>query len=96
MKLIVTLTVALLAGMVLGWVYFQALWATLQRLAERRFPAVWIGASFLLRLGLALVTLMGLVRWGGWPALVAALIGFVAARAILVKRLQPAITAERT
>lgn len=44
--------------------------------------------SLLVRLALVLAVFVLLVRWGGWPALVAALAGFLIARTVLVRRAQ--------
>jgi F1F0 ATPase subunit 2 len=83
------LVLGLVAGAALGWIYFQALWATLEQLPSRHRPGLWIAASLFLRLGLVLAAFVWLVRWGGWAPLVAALLGLIAARAMLVKRFQP-------
>lgn len=88
MRLAASLVIALAAGMALGWVYFQALWATVGNLPMRRRPGLWIAGSLILRLGLVLVVFVWLARWGGWPALVAGLFGFVTARRAAVRRVQ--------
>jgi F1F0 ATPase subunit 2 len=81
--------IPLLAGAALGWVYFQALWATVAQLPVRRRPGLWIAGSLILRLGLVLGAFVWLARWGSWPALVAGLLGFIAARTVLVRCLRP-------
>lgn len=88
MRLATSLVIALVAGMTLGWVYFQALWATIGSLPMRRRPGLWIAGSLILRLGLVFVALVWLVRWGGWPVLVAGLFGFVIARRAAIRRVQ--------
>ncbi|MBI4525392.1 MAG: hypothetical protein HY695_16450 [Deltaproteobacteria bacterium] len=52
-------------------------------------PGLWIAGSLTLRLGLMLGGFVWLQCWGGWPALVAGLLGFIAARTVLVRLLQP-------
>lgn len=89
MSLAASLVIALVVGMALGWVYFQALWVTVAQLPMRRRPGLCIAGSLILRLGLVLGAFVWLARWGGWPALVVGLLGFIAARTALVRRLRP-------
>lgn len=79
---------ACIAGLLLGWVYFEALWATVRRLPRQRRPAMWMALSFLGRLATALAVFVLLARWGNWATLVAALAGFLIARAVLVHRVR--------
>jgi F1F0 ATPase subunit 2 len=88
MSLPAILGVSLLYGIALGSVYFVALWATVRRIARQRRAGTWIAASLAIRLALVLVSFALAVRWGGWPALVAVLAGFVAARSLLAHRLR--------
>jgi F1F0 ATPase subunit 2 len=78
----------MLAGATLGWAYFQGLWATVRRLSQRDHPGRWMAASLFLRLALVLVVFVMAARWGGWPALAAALAGFLAARVLLVRHVR--------
>lgn len=89
MRLAATLAIALVAGAALSWVYFQALWATVAQLSVRRRPGLWIAGSLILRLGLVLGAFVWLASWGSWPALVAGLVGFIAARTVMVRRFRP-------
>jgi F1F0 ATPase subunit 2 len=82
------LGLALLAGMVLGALYFGGLWWTVQRLTSARHPGLLFLASFI---GRTAVTLAGffLIAGGRWQRLLACLAGFVLARFLLVRRWQP-------
>ncbi len=81
------LTLACIGGIGIGLFYFGGLWWTVQRLPEFQRPAVWILGSFLVR---TVVSLGGfyLIMGGQWQRLLAALVGFMAARLVLVKRLK--------
>ncbi len=79
MNEILTLAIALVAGLVLGAIFFGGLWWTVRRGASSPRPARWFFASALLRMS---VTLGGfyLVGGGQWERLLACLVGFVMAR----------------
>jgi F1F0 ATPase subunit 2 len=76
---------ALLAGAGIGWLYFHGLWWTVRALSQRPHPAARVAISLLLRVALAAAGFVLLARAGGWPALVAALLGFLAARTVIVR-----------
>ena len=78
------------SGLALGWIYFHALSKTVATVSQRSHPGVHVAVSALLRLAAALTTLTLLARWGGLPALVAALPGFVLVRTAFVRRMRPA------
>lgn len=86
MSLFATLTLTLLLGAALGWVYFLALWTTVRELPQRGHPGLWVALSFLARLALVVAAFTFVVRWGGWPALAATLAGFLIARTVMVRR----------
>jgi F1F0 ATPase subunit 2 len=79
----------LLAGAALGALYFLWLWWTLLAMVDRRRAGVWFAVNIVLRLAFALAGFALLARWGGWPSTVAGLLGFIAARTLLTRRLQP-------
>lgn len=85
---ILELGVALLAGGGLGAFYFAGLWWTVQKLPTAQSPALLSFGSFLLRTAVVLAGFY-LVMGGHWERLVACLLGFLAARVVLVKRLKP-------
>lgn len=83
------LAVALLLGAVLGSLYFTALWWTLRRLARARRPGMLLFASAVARLALLLCGFYVILDGMHWERLLAALVGFIAVRGVLVRRLGP-------
>lgn len=80
--------VSLIAGALLGVVYFGGLWLTTLHLTESRRPGVVAFGSFLFRLLLAGVVLAWAARGGVLPA-VTALAGFLAVRGVAVRLADP-------
>src|SRR5512135_767773 len=78
------LALVLLAGMLLGAIYFGGLWWTVRKGLASPRPAQWFIVSLLLRLGL---TLLGFYFVAGddWKKLLACLLGFVIARVIVIR-----------
>jgi F1F0 ATPase subunit 2 len=79
------LTLAMLAGSLLGTVFFGGLWWTIQRSVGSNGPALLFGCSFLVRTFIAVAGFY-FVSHGGWQRLLACLFGFLLAR-ILVTRM---------
>jgi len=79
--------VSVVIGAVMGAFYFGGLWLTVRRLATDEKPALLLFGSFLVRSG---VVLSGFyfVTDGRWERLVACLVGFLAARTLLICRLR--------
>ena len=67
------------AGGLLGVIFFGGLWWTLRRAFASKRPAVWVGASLLLRMACVVGGFI-LVSSGDWRRLLACLLGFWAAR----------------
>jgi F1F0 ATPase subunit 2 len=80
------LLLALLAGALLGVVFFGGLWWTVQKGVESESPALWFLGSLLLRTGLILAGFY-VAAQGHWSRLAACLLGFLIARIIVVRRL---------
>jgi F1F0 ATPase subunit 2 len=82
------LVLALVLGAALGVFYFGGLWYTVLRLPETRNPAL---LTFLSYLGRMAVVLAGfyLLSGGNWQRLVASLVGFLAARQVMIRRYRP-------
>ncbi len=80
------LILALLAGVLLGAVFFGGLWWTVKKTVSSDTPARWFLGSLLVRTSLIL-TGFYFIAHGHWQRLLACLIGFVIARVVLVKRL---------
>jgi F1F0 ATPase subunit 2 len=74
-----------LLGVVLGTVYFYALWVTIRRLPQARHPAPLLLASALLRLGMLFTGLYFLTASGHWESLLAAVVGIILARILLTR-----------
>jgi F1F0 ATPase subunit 2 len=85
---IVELGVALLAGGGLGGFYFAGLWWTVRKLPTAQSPALLSLGSFLLRTAVVLAGFY-LVMGDDWERLVACLLGFLAARVAMVRRMKP-------
>ena len=77
------------AGVLIGMFYFSALWWTVKKLPFRQKPALWMFGSLLVRLALVLPAFY-LAAGGDWMRFAACLVGFIAARVFLVRRIQPA------
>ncbi len=84
------LFLAFLAGMLLGAVFFGGLWWTVQRITGSDSPYLVMAVSFFVRAAVVLVGFYLLVR-ADWPFLIAALVGFIAARTILAYKLKPPV-----
>jgi len=77
----------LLAGALLGALFFGGLWWTVRKGVSSPRPALWFFGSSLLRMTIALAGFY-LVAGGQWERLLACLLGFVVAR-LVVARLTP-------
>jgi F1F0 ATPase subunit 2 len=82
------LLLAFVAGVGIGVIFFGGLWWTVRRLGTVESPARLTLASFFVRTGVALVALY-FVMGGEWERLIAALLGMVVIRFLLVRRLRP-------
>jgi F1F0 ATPase subunit 2 len=85
---------SLLAGLLLGAIFFGGLWWTVQRGVSAKTPAVWFLGSLLVR---TMVVLGGfyLVSRGDWRRLIACFIGFFVARVVVTLSTSPAIERKR-
>ncbi len=77
------------AGALIGLFYFSGLWWTIKKLPFRKKPALWVFVSLLVRMAAALLGFY-LAAGGDWMRFAACLAGFIAARMVLVRRIQPA------
>ena len=84
MNELIYLAIALGAGILLGIFFFGGLWWTVRKLVAAQSPALWFLASLGLRMGVALAGFY-LVGRGDWKRLAACLLGFMAARSIVVR-----------
>jgi F1F0 ATPase subunit 2 len=81
------LALAFFAGALLGTFFFGGLWWTIQKGVVSARPALWFLGSLLLRNGVILAGFYFVAR-GHWSSLVACLVGFLIARAVVVRRLR--------
>lgn len=79
---------ALLAGMLLGAMFFGGLWWTVQKGVTSPRPALWFLGSLLLR---SAITLSGFYFVAGddWKRLLACMLGFILARFIAARMATP-------
>jgi F1F0 ATPase subunit 2 len=80
------LTLALVAGLLLGTFFFGGLWWTVQKGVTSERPALWFLVSLLLRTGVILAGFY-VVSQDHWSRFVACLVGFLIARIVVIKRL---------
>src|ERR1700733_9369563 len=80
------LTLALVAGLLLGTFFFGGLWWTVQKALTSEMPALWFVGSLLLRTGVILAGFTFVPR-NHWSRLVMCLLGFLIARFLVVRRL---------
>jgi F1F0 ATPase subunit 2 len=81
---IVALSIALIAGALLGACFFGGLWWTVQKGLTSNHAAWWFFGSTLLRTGLAVVTFY-FISSGDWRKLLACLLGFFIARVVVTR-----------
>jgi F1F0 ATPase subunit 2 len=79
-----TLALAALGGGALGLFFFGGLWWTVRALARARRGALFLLASLLLRGGATLAGFYWLGA-GRWHSMLACLLGFIAARALVLR-----------
>jgi F1F0 ATPase subunit 2 len=79
-----TWILALVAGVLIGLFFFGGLWWTIQKGLNAKNPALWFLGSVLVRTGVAVAGFYW-ISGGGWERLLACLLGFVAARFILLR-----------
>lgn len=83
-----SLASALVAGVLLGAIFFGGLWWTVRRGVSSKRVALWFLGSLLLRMGVALAGFY-LVSVGHWERLLLCLLGFVVARLAVTRLTRP-------
>ena len=83
MNNIVLLSLAGIAGIVLGTLFFGGLWLTVKKSMVSTSPALWFIGSLFLRVS---ITMLGFyyVSAGNWQRLAACMVGFTLARFLVV------------
>ena len=84
----VALVLALVAGVVLGAIFFGGLWWTVRKGVSSKQPALWFFGSLLLRMSIRLAGFY-FVAHGHWERLLVCLLGFVMARLIVTRLTRP-------
>jgi F1F0 ATPase subunit 2 len=84
MNNVILLVLALVAGLLLGFIFFGGLWWTVRRGVFSKSPAIWFIGSTLLRMSIVLAGFYFVGR-GDWQRLVACLLGFIIARFIVLR-----------
>lgn len=79
-----SLTLASIAGMMLGAIFFGGLWWTVRKGVAANHPALWFSGSMVLR---TCIVLLGFyfILGDEWERLLAGLIGFIVARQIVLR-----------
>lgn len=77
-------TLAALAGGFVGLIFFGGLWWTVRKGVSSPRPAIWFLGSVLVRMSIALAGFYFIGR-DDWRRLVAGLLGFVAARFLVIR-----------
>jgi F1F0 ATPase subunit 2 len=78
------LALALVAGLLLGAIFFAGLWWTVRKGVSSKHPALWFLGSMLLRMSMVLLGFYFVGR-GDWQRLVVCLLGFSIARYIVMR-----------
>ncbi len=82
LALIFALILSLLAGVLLGTIFFGGLWWTIRKGISSKQPAMLFFFSLLLRTGIALTGFYTVAR-GDWRRVLACLVGFFLARILV-------------
>lgn len=85
---LLTLTLSLAAGLLLGAIFFGGLYWTVRKGISSKQPALWFFASLLLRMSIALAGFYFIGR-GHWERLIVCLLGFVLARLVVTWLTRP-------
>lgn len=85
-----TLALALVAGVLLGAIFFGGLWWTVRKGVSPKQPALWFFGSLLLRTS---ITLAGFYFVSGrhWERMLLCLLGFVIARFLVTRFTGPPV-----
>ena len=78
------LALALVAGLLLGTIFFGGLWWTVRKGVSSEHPPLWFLGSMLLRMSLVLTGFYFVGR-GDWQRLIVCLLGFIIARFIVMR-----------
>ena len=85
-----SLVPALVAGVLLGVIFFGGLWWTVRKGVSFKNPALWFLGSLLLRMSIALAGFY-VVSNGHWERLLVCLLGFLIARLVVTRFTGPPV-----
>jgi F1F0 ATPase subunit 2 len=85
-----SLALALMAGVLLGTLFFGGLWWTVRKGVSSGHPAAWFLGSLLLRTGLVLAGVYG-VSGGQGERMLSCLLGFLVARFLVLRFTGPPV-----
>ena len=88
MNEVASFSVALVAGGLIGAVFFGGLWLTVQKGLTSEHPALWLFGSTLLRTSFALAGFY-FISQGDWRKLLIGLLGFFIARVVITQLTKP-------
>lgn len=88
-NLILEMTMAFTAGLILGAFYFTALWYTVRQMSSVKSPARLMIGSFVIRMAIILSGFYLIMGVGHWERLAVAMLGFIIIRKILTYLLGP-------
>jgi F1F0 ATPase subunit 2 len=80
MNNLLLLVLMFVTGVLLAIIYLGALWLTLKNLHKRRYAALWLISSLLIRMLLLVFSFYLILGDGHWERLLAALSGFITMR----------------
>jgi F1F0 ATPase subunit 2 len=83
---IAELILCFIVGAAIGAIYFAGLWETVRKLSDTNKPFRRVVISFALRM-ILLISGLYLVMQGQWERLVAAMIGLILVREVMVRKL---------
>jgi len=84
MNEILSLVPALVAGMLLGAMFFGGLWWTVRQGVASRRPSLWFAGSMFLRMSMVLLGFYCILG-DSWQRLVVGLLGFTIARLLVTR-----------
>ncbi len=87
----VALVPALIAGLILGAIFFGGLWWTIGKGVSSDRAALWFFGSLLARMGIVLAGFFVIARSHRWQSIVSCLVGFVMARLIVTWLTRPRV-----
>jgi F1F0 ATPase subunit 2 len=90
-----TLTLAGVAGLLIGTIFFGGLWWTIRRGMASPRPALWFLGSLLLRMSIALAGFY-FVSGGQWQRLLPCLLGFAISRPVVIWLTRPSRNGQPT